>query len=237
MASVWSRTSTRWRPCCARTTGCQGATCPLKVYGLLDAMVGPERKVLDFSAFADPSVRTYDAYVASVSSNPSLVGSRRDSSCETWHRTNRPGTEAMCVDESHVIRNHLTTPFFVRAALADGLVAGLYVQSGLREPGVDAGMTVVSFARRLQRELSTFDRLSTTAEEGPAFTRQPGVFAPLCVKHDTIHSTVQTYGTTITPDGGLALRLLDTYGNWVDGGTPSNVLTQTLNGSDTVCPP
>lgn len=221
----------------ANNTGCQGAACPLKVYGLLDAMVAPERRPLDFSNFVDPTVRSYDAYVASVATNPSFIDARRDASCMSWHRTNQPGTEAICVDESHVLRHHVTTPFFVRAALADVLISGLYIESGMREPGADAGMTVASFARRLYREVSTFERLSSTAEEGSAFTRQPGVFAPLCVKHDTIHSTVQTFGTTITTDAGVTVRLLDAYSNWVDGGTPSNVLTQTLNGSDTVCPP
>lgn len=221
----------------SNNTACQGATCPLKVYGLIDAVVGPNRATLDYSDYTPSQIRSYDQWVAGSAANAMELGSRRDSSCETWHRTNLPGSESICVDESHVIRNHITTPFFVRMALADTLISNNYLQPGLREPGADAGLTVPAFARILQRELSAFERLGTTAEEGSAFTRQPGVFAPLCTKHDTLHSTADTFGTSITTDGGVSVKLFDVYWNWVDGGTPSNVLTQTPNGSDTVCPP
>lgn len=68
-------------------------------------------------------------------------------------------------------------------------------------------------------------------------TAAPGVFAPACTQHDTIHDDGEVYGTTITPDGGSALRLFDVFDTWRNGGSPTAVLTQKPNREDTHCGP
>ncbi len=220
----------------ASNTACSaGGACPLKTYGLIDAVVGPDRSKLDYGTHVVPQIRSWMDYITLAAQNSHNVGARKDASCEAWHAANMPATAGACSDESHVVRHHITTPFFVRMALIDQLISGNYIEDGLRNADMSP-MTVATFARTLHDELASFGNLSASAEEGSLITKQPGVFAPLCSKHDTIHSTADTFGTTITPAGGTAQRLLGVFTNWQAGLTPSNVLTQSPTGADTVCP-
>ncbi|MCE9580119.1 MAG: pectinacetylesterase family protein [Deltaproteobacteria bacterium] len=217
----------------ATNVDCQGAgACPLAVYGLLDAIVGPDMSKLDFSTYVQPEVRSYADYVTLSALLPPSVGARRDASCLAAHAAD----PAICGDESHVVRNHVTTPFFVRMALVDQLISTNYLEAMLRNPD-HTPMTLQSFGLTLHDELTAFANLPGTAEEGAAMTRAPGVFAPACTKHDTIRSTPDTFDTTITPSGGAAQTLLPVFHNWQTGtGTPTNILTQSLQPPDTVCP-
>ena len=53
----------------------------------------------------------------------------------------------------------------------------------------------------------------------------------------TIQSTIDTFGTAITPPGGSPRRLLGLFENWRTGiGTPANLLTQSPTLADTFCP-
>ena len=63
----------------------------------------------------------------------------------------------------------------------------------------------------------------------------PGVFAPACARHDTIHYDGEVYGTTITPEGGAPLTLFDVLTNWALGRAPEAVLTMTPDRADTTC--
>jgi hypothetical protein len=212
---------------------CQGGgACPLATYGLLDASVGPEMAKLDFGTYVQPLVGSYEDYLVLLSLAAFAPGARLDASCTLFHAAD----PLICHDITHVLRHHVTTPFFVRMALLDELVSGNYIDAMLRNPDLTP-VTVPTFARTLHDELATFVNLSATAEEGSQFTREPGVFAPGCTKHDTIHSTLDTFGTTITPPGGPSLRLLGVFENWqTGGGTPTNLLTRSVTLADTVCP-
>ena len=220
-------------------TGCTGATCPLVVQGLIDAAVGPELARLDFSTsvWAELGGDTYGAYMsyADAASQQNL-GTIRDESCREWHRANAPETGYQCGDGSHILRHHLTTPFFVRMALLDQLISDNYISSGYSDPDLGP-LTLQSFAVILQRELAAFPELPETAEEGDAMTRAPGVFAPACTKHDTIHDNQEVYRASITPEGGEPLTLFQVFENWRNGVDPRAVLTRMLDRSDTFCPP
>jgi hypothetical protein len=217
----------------ASNVNCQGGGgCPLATYGLLDASVGPEMAKLDFGTYVQPLVRSYEDYLVLLSLFAYAPGSHLDSSCTQYHAA----APLICNDLTHVLRNHVTTPFFVRMALRDALISGNYVDAMLRNPDLTP-VTVPTFARTLHDELATFFNLSATAEEGSQFTREPGVFAPGCTKHDTIHSTPDTFGTTITPPDGSPLGLIGVFENWrAGGGIPTNLLTQSPTLADTVCP-
>jgi len=169
------------------------------------------------------------------------MSARGDESCDAWHRLNQPGTESACVDAQHVVRHHVTTPFFVRAGIIDSLLSGNYEESGVRDPvlgpfGRNALGVPLVFATVLARELRMFSQLPSTAEEGSLITRGPGVFAPSCAIHDTIHSNNQVFGATITPDGGSPKRFFDVFGAWRDAGVPSTVVSQDPMRLDTFCP-
>ncbi len=219
--------------------GCDGgAACPPEVVGLIDAVTGPELRRLDFStsAGADAGVVTYDQYVAVTSRSPAVSG-RGDESCAQWHM----GDAGVCSDLTHVIRHHLTTPYFVRMALFDRLISSNYDEFGVRDPVLgpfdytDAGVPR-TFALVLRRELAEFPQQLTTAEERASMTVAPGVFAPACVTHDTIHTTSEVFGVTITTDAGVVTRLLDLYSAWRTGLSPAAVLTSSPTLADTFCP-
>ena len=222
----------------ATNSACAGASCPLVVRGLMDAIVGPEIARLDFSAstWAELGAPTYELFTEFQFMVPSAHhGAAHDESCLAWHAANgAPGSEHSCADISHVVRHHVTTPFFVRMALLDQLISGNYVDAGWADPELGA-LTVPKFALILQRELSAFPDLATTAEEGEHIPVAPGVFAPACMKHDTIHSSADVYQTTITADA-VEWTLFDVFENWRAGIDPRAVLTQSPQRDDTSCP-
>jgi hypothetical protein len=226
----------------ARNTACPaGGACPLVVRGLIDAVVGPDKSRLTPSPTGRVGMAGYTTYAAfataSAQRRAGAQGYLGDESCRAWHAANLPGTDDVCSDEMHVVRHHLTTPFFVRMALRDGLISGNYFEEGWVAPALgpfDAMATV--FARVLQVELSAFPMMRTTAEEGAGMTAAPGVFAPNCTKHDTINTDSEVYGVTVTPTGGRAARLLDTFEAWRTGVGTGAVLSDP-RANATVCPP
>jgi hypothetical protein len=205
----------------------------LKVYGLMDAIVGLDRSTLDYGTFVVPQVRSYDDYLTLRAMSPFAAGARRDASCLQFHAAD----PKICGDTDHVIRHHITTPFFVRMALRDSNIGGGFVDEMLRLPD-KTPLTINLFALRLHDELTGFAQLSTTAEEGAQITKEPGVFGPACTKHDTIHDNSDTFYTTITPQNGTPQRLMQVFNNWRTGvGTPTNILTESMTLADTNCPP
>lgn len=219
--------------------GCDGgAACPPSIVGVIDAVTGPEFARLDFSnsAGADAGITTYEKYLGLISQGPSATTGRGDQSCRAYHAPDA----SICTDTSHVLRNHLTTPFFVRMALFDALISRSYFELGVADPVLGplsfTNDLPVTFARVLQGEFSAFSTLPTRAEEGSKMPRAPGVFGPACVKHDTIHNDVETYETTITSDAGVTYRFFNVFNAWSTGGAPSVVLSQDPTLADTNCP-
>ncbi len=208
-----------------------GGACPLRVRGLMDASVGPDRSRLDWSA--TPAM-TYARLTELASTNRNAThGFSGDESCVAWHRARSPGSEAVCADEMHVVRNHVTTPFFLRMAVADVLIMEAYTSSGARDPALGA-ITPLVFAQLQARELAQFTTLPTRAEEGAAMSLAPSVFAPLCTKHDTIWDTDDVYRSSVTPAGGAETRLFDVFEPWrATGATRAVVAASRM---DSVCP-
>ena len=172
----------------------------------------------------------YQWFVADASQ-----GAVYDQSCLAYHASREPGSETICADVTHVVRNHVTTPFFVRMALLDSNISGHYIDEQYSDP--DLGLySLAVFGTVLQRELLAFPDLKATAEEGSLMTVAPGVFAPACTKHDTIHLNAEVFGTTITPPGSSRpLRLFDVFEPWRNGTSPAIAITRTSTRSDTVC--
>ena len=216
-----------------------GAACPPMVSGIIDAVVGPDLSRLDFSMSAgvDAGIDTYAAYAALAARSAAVQTGRGDESCAQHHAL----ADGLCADGSHVVRHHVTTPFFVRMALLDSLISRNYAELNVSDPTYglmvynDAGIPMV-FARTLRDELPTFPMLPSTAEEGASMTHAPGVFGPACSNHDTIHENSEVYGVTIAPDGGTPRRFFDVFEPWHQGGAANAVLTNDPSRADTVCP-
>lgn len=218
-------------------TACSGMSCPLVVRGLIDAVVGPEIEPLDLSQsfLAELGGSTWEDYLTFLSAvRGTNHGTLKDTSCEAFHASVDPSDKA-CLDDTHVLRHHVTTPFFVRMALLDQLISTNYGEAGYRDRELGA-FTPAVFAQVLRRELAAFGDLPEAAEEGPAMTHAPGVFAPACTKHDTLHDDGEVYRTTVTA-GGDDHTLFDVFEAWRTGQTPSIVTTSRLDRSDTTCAP
>jgi hypothetical protein len=204
-----------------------------EVRGLIDAIVGPDLSRLDFAGSlpAAEGLDSYQKYVAYLKAVPDAnQGALVDASCAGRHA----GDDAVCSDLSHVVRHHVTTPFFVRMALLDSLISSGHVEAMFSDPELGV-LTVPVFGRILQRELAGFPMLPQTAEEGGLMAVAPGVFAPACFKHDTLHDNEEVYGVTIAP-AGSPLSLFDVLEPWLHGGAgPTAVLTQSMTREDTVC--
>jgi hypothetical protein len=157
-------------------------------------------------------------------------GVRKDASCAAWHAANAPDAASACNDHGHVIRHHLTTPFFVRMGLTDVLISGNYVEAGFSEIG-GGPLDLASFGRLVRADLLALSSLPTTAEEG--VTVVPGVFGPICSQHETLRSDPDTYRVTID-DAGTLTRMFDVYERWVSGAGNTMIVSSTPG--DTVCP-
>lgn len=84
------------------------------------------------------------------------------------------------------MRNHVTTPYFVRQALADAVpIYNTYQGFGARDPMLGA-LSALVFPQVLARDLAALPMLPMTAAEGSSIRLAPGVFAPGCLRHDTI---------------------------------------------------
>lgn len=206
---------------------------------MIDAIVGPDWSRLDFTQTdaAAMGLDTYDEVIRALASSTFNSTAVVDESCRAHHAP--LGTEAYCVDDTHVIRHHVTTPFFVRMALLDSLISSNYASDRLVDPDRGSFADVEVFALALHDELAGFPSLPTSAEEAPAIDVPPGVFAPACANHDTIHDTTQTYGTRIDPPGTTGpQRFFDVFSAWrVAPSAPEAVLlTEDPTRADTVCP-
>lgn len=212
-------------------TRCTGGACPLRVRGLIDAQPGPERGRLDWSG---TRFMTYQNYLAARDAGQRAnLGTETDQSCVEWHRSRAPGSETICADDGHVLRHHITTPFFVRMALADALISSNYTAEATRDPTLGP-MSPLVFAQILAREFPAFPMLPMTAEEGAMMTVAPGVFAPGCLKHDTIFDNDEVYRSSVTPAGGSETRLFDVFEPWRASGTSRAVVATSR--MDTFCP-
>ncbi len=218
-----------------------------EVVGLIDAVTGPEYARLDWSASAgaEQGVDTYEEAIAVIGADPVRGSFDREDSCVRYHMERDPSSVNQCYDETHILRHHITTPFFVRMALLDSLISSGYEDLGLADPElgpfvseeVAPGVRLpIVFGRVLQRELTELPNLLSTAEERDEMTRAPGVFAPACSDHDTIHQDDEVYGVTVEHEG-VPMHLLEVLGNWQLGGDPSALLTMDPMRADTVCAP
>jgi hypothetical protein len=129
-----------------------------------------------------------------------------------------------------VLANHLTTPFFVRQGLSDSLISGNLVESMFTVPGGGL-ITPMSFATLTRTQLLALADVATLAEEGAAVP-VPGVFGPLCSKHETLRCDDSTFHTTVT-SADTPLAMLDVWTNWTAGTGPTVAVSSAMG--DTVC--
>jgi hypothetical protein len=207
----------------------------VEVLGLIDSTFGPDLVGLDYTqgtACSQLGLCSDAAYLGyGLEAQAGLWRAAPDESCSAQHL--QDGTAWKCASDTHVVLHHLTTPFFVRQGLSDGLISDPYVEGQLRLGG--QLFTLGLFGRQVAAQLEQFPTLASTAEEGSALTKPPGGFGPLCPKHETLRSTADTFNVTISPSAtGSPVRMFDAWTAWRTGATGSVVVSKSA--SDTRCP-
>jgi len=206
----------------------------VQVLGLIDSTFGPDLIGLDYSqgpACTQMGLCSDAEYLGyGLQAQVGLWKAAPEDSCSAHHAQDDGGWK--CASDTHVILNHLSTPFFVRQGLSDGLISDPYVEGGLRVNGQP--FTLGLFGREVAEQLATFPSLASTAEEGSAVTTAPGAFGPLCPKHETLRSTPDTFNVHVTQAGTGPVRMFDAWNAWRTGAAGSVVVS--ASASDTHCP-
>lgn len=130
---------------------------------------------------------------------------RGDESCVAWHAANAPGSEWRCGDDEHVVKHHITTPFFLRLDLQDQLISSTFVEAGLG--------SYASYGTKLETEMRNFP----LPEEARDTT--PGLFIPQCRHHESVTSNEAVYDVKVD---GLAFH--DVVWNWWRGAMPQQAI-------------
>jgi len=163
--------------------------------------------------FADVSINFRDAIT--------------DSSCLEWHAdaANDPDTDTrLCYDNTHVLLNHITTPWYAKMDLSDNA----------NSPGIyPDGMT---FSQVVFDMLQALAQPGSTAEETDAQAVEPGIFAPNCGHHVNLE-VGDFYRIQLTrQQGNMTLSNHDVLSNWVSGSGATQVIHNPNDGVTSVCP-
>ena len=191
-----------------------------EVRSLIDSAFFPELADVDHTATIACAEGhcDYDAF-ARASHARSPHAAFLDASCVASHA----GAEYLCADATHVLHDHLTTPFFVRMGLQDSQLFGNFVDAGFGIGG-PGPVDLRTFATAVRTDLLELDALASSAEERADIAVSPGVYAPACEKHETLRSDAHSYDATVR-SGGDDHFFMDVYRAWRTGGTPTIVAT------------
>lgn len=193
-----------------------GAPCALDFRAVIDATLQPDHSQLDWAGSEmcarAPYACNYATFYAEEwkTSVTGTWGWVSDESCVAWHAIHQPGTEWKCADDTHLLTNHLTTPFFVRQDLQDELLTGNFVEAGFG--------TEVEFGELVRAKLEELPTIDAFAEEGSARggTRieAPGVFGPQCKHHESLARNEAFYNVFVNDSEGFKHSFHDLLVNW-----------------------
>lgn len=199
---------------------------PANYVGFIDSAFSPDLAPLFFQ-LTEPCLSqgacTYQGYVEGTAA---YYVTRTDASCSTIHSA---VTDAFhCDDVTHVLRNHITTPFFIRQGQTDELLTKLYTAEGFATSATATTAMVTSdFEPLVRQQGDQIPSWGTLAEEAP--TRPVGAFIPDCPKHDPLHNAKQLFEQLI---GTLSWQ--DMWGRWIGGSSPVVLVDDT--GTMSTCP-
>jgi pectinacetylesterase len=177
--------------------------------GFIDSTFSPDLAPLFFQL---TGFGTYQGYIEGTAP---YYATRTDDSCSSMHSTDA----FRCDDVTHVLRNHVTTPFFIRQGETDWLLSGMYTTEGFATSATATMPMVTSdFKAQVRQQGNLIPSWATIAEEPPP--TPVGAFIPGCAKHDPLHDAAAMFETLIgtTP-------WQDTWGQWI-AGTPPFVVVE-----------
>ncbi len=204
---------------------------------IIDSAYRPDLEEVGFenSPFCDEAgLCTGAAFLeAGAAEEASNWGAVRDESCLEAHA----GDAWRCSNETHVMENHITAPFFVRMGLIDSLVSDPFAAGVLTGPG-GATYDLALFAEMVAaglRALPAIGGPGGTAEE--TIAEPPGAFGPWCPKHETLRSDEDVYEVTIEDPAsasGAPTTMFEALARWTSGEATAVV---SPDEGASVCPP
>lgn len=202
-----------------------GGACPLEVRGVLDAALVPDRERLDLSESVpctSAGLCTFEQMMRFEWEHTvrGMYGARGDQSCERWHAGD--GSEWHCADLGHVMRHHLTTPFFLRQDQSDSLLRDNTVETGYRVPRRDGALLDARlFSELVAEEMAALSlpSMREVAHEGPSIDVLPGTYSPRCGHHEALPVNAPTFDVTIHVDGD-DLSTIDVLSSWLRDESP-----------------
>jgi pectinacetylesterase len=195
--------------------------------GLIDSAFPPELRSLGFQ-FTDecwPNGCSWEDYVNATQPYYSYLS---DDSCPGYHAPFGNGYE--CLDLTHLIRNHVTTPFFVRQGERDSLLSKDYVtiEKFALNWGSTTSMTDGDFETLVHDQADDVFFGGWWGEEPP--TMEPGAFIPDCQTHYPIHDDAAWFGTWIGRNTWAT-----SWSNWRLGGLNAFLDDPAAPYPDSVC--
>jgi hypothetical protein len=138
-----------------------------------------------------------------------------------------------CADTIHIMRHHITTPFFHRMDQQDNLALDSYtgfffltppflpdvprlkLSSGVVDQLTELSELTTWYTPRYPNELATIVADATWVP--------PGTFGPRCGDHVGLHATVPYFNQEIQTPGGAPVNLANALFGWVNSGPAANI--------------
>jgi hypothetical protein len=198
---------------------CGSGDCAPRFAALIDGSVGLARETLDHagSGACGQAASSECTYAESMRLRWQTVSqdfwnASSDTSCLAHHAPQ--GEDWRCADGVHIVRHHLTTPFFVRTDLQDSLILRNTLEVGFGYRGVPLDRELYGELLEYQLWLLASRKGRTEPQSYPI-----GMFAPQCGTHVGLTSNSASYRHTIDTEYG-SLTFLQTLANWMDGAGP-----------------
>jgi hypothetical protein len=210
-----------------------------QVRALVDGASPPPSVALPWPAVPTPAV-PYTSYQQMIDARAAGVYNamwlaRVDDSCAAENA----GTASRCADGAHVIRHHLTTPFFVRQDQQDSLMLFDYWSAFFPAPAYAAGTAAQDLSTGTAGHLTALAAMSTlltprypnelaTIAADPQWLA-PTLFGPRCGDHTGLTGAPTLYAQEL-PSGGVPINLATALAAWVAtapggiAGAPANLM-------------
>jgi Pectinacetylesterase len=205
----------------------QAIACPAYL-GLIDSAFQPEVAGLGFQFTSECATAGACDWKSYLEANTPYYRQVTDTSCEALHPS---AAEAFkCLDQTHLVRNHVTTPVFLRQGETDQLLSGNAVSAALAtSPSAASVITGSDWEGLVRAQAELLPSWGTRSEEPPV--KLPGGFAPRCANHDTLNENSTWFQTTIG-----AWTWGDAWNNWVSARSPSVVVSDPARaGTASIC--
>jgi Pectinacetylesterase len=216
------------------------------VRGVIDATGTPTTSNLPWPVAPAP-ITSYQQRIDTQWNNVYLAlwNARVDASCLALNTPIAAATTtSRCADATHVLRHHLTTPFFHRMDLQDSNTMDIYTDVFFPAPPYAPFVAPTNLANGVAQQLREIGDYGTwLAPRYPAELASiaadpnwisPGVFGPRCTDHVGLTGNTTFFFQELPTPAGVLINYANSLFNWVNtpppglGGGLGPVLIQTV---------